>query len=71
MLTQDHQKDTKSYITVPYKTQKKHQYVTKQFPKKITTFQKPELKTLIGIISGDKDSLCLSVSIHTATFWSL
>lgn len=44
MLTQDHQKDTnKSYITVPYRTQKKHQQVTKQFPKKITTFQKPEL----------------------------
>lgn len=56
---------------VPHRMQNQCQYVTKQFAKKITTFQELELKALIGMISGDKDSLCLSVSIHTVTFWSI
>lgn len=56
---------------VPHRMQNQHQFITKQFAKKITTFQELELKAFIGMISGDKDSLCLSVSIHTVTFWSL
>lgn len=56
---------------VPHRKQKQCQYVTKQFAKKIATFQKLKLKALIGIISRDKDSLYLSVNIYTVTFWSI
>lgn len=52
---------------IPHRKQKQCQYVTKQFAKKIATLQKLKLKALIGIISGDKDSLYLSDSIYTAT----
>lgn len=56
---------------IPHRMQKQSQYVTKQLSKKMTTFQELELKAFIGMISGDKDSLRLSVSIHSVTFWSL
>lgn len=52
---------------IPHRKQKQCQYVTKQFAKKIATLQKLKLEALIGIISGDKDSLYLSDSIYTAT----
>lgn len=36
--------------------QNQHQHVTKQFAKRISTFQELESKALIGMISGDKGS---------------